>query len=70
MDTKPGPQRPKGRDGALASLNVAIEALDLAKEISCIAPARALFGLVVALLTTIRVRFFRASCNNELQAHV
>jgi len=60
MDAKPGPQRPKGRDGTLSSLNVAIEALDLAKEISCIAPARALFGFAAILLTTIRVCFFRA----------
>jgi len=42
MDTKY--QRPKGREGALTSLNVAIEGLNLAKEISGIPPAKAAFG--------------------------
>jgi len=55
MDTKS--QRPKGRDGALSSLNVVIEALNLAKEISGITPAKAAFGSVGVLLTMIRVRF-------------
>jgi len=50
-------QRPKGRDGFLSALNVAIEALDLAKEISCISPAKAVFGSVIVLLTMIKVRF-------------
>lgn len=54
MDTKT--QRPKGRDGFLSTLNVAIEALTLAKEVSSITPAKAAFGAVSALLTMIRVR--------------
>ena len=55
MDAKT--QRPKGRDGALSTLNVAIEVLTLAKEVSSITPAKAAFGSVSALLTMIRVRF-------------
>lgn len=53
MDTNP--QRQKGRDSTLSSLNVVIEALNLAKEISSITPAKAVFGSVSILLTTIRV---------------
>ena len=48
-------QRPKGRDGILSSLNMAIDALNLAKEVSSITPAKAVFGTVAILLTTIRV---------------
>lgn len=55
MATKSKP--PKGRDGTISSLNVAIEALNLAKEISGIAPAKAAFGSVSALLAMIRVPF-------------
>ena len=51
-------KRPKGRDGALSSLNVAIDSINLAKDIVDIAPARAAFGSVIALLTMIRVCFF------------
>ena len=50
-------QRPKGRNGVLSTLNVTIEALNLAKEISSITPAKAVFGSVSALLTMIKVRF-------------
>ena len=52
-----GPQRPKNRDGTLSSLNGAIEAMNLAKEISVITPAKAVFGSVSFLLTMIRVRY-------------
>jgi hypothetical protein len=62
-------QQPKGRDGALSSLNMAIDAINLAKDIVDIAPAKAAFGSVSALLTMIRVRFF-LFCSDELQAHV
>ena len=48
-------QRPKGRDGVLSSLNVAIEAMNLAKEVSSITPAKAVFGTVSVLLVMIRV---------------
>jgi len=49
-------RRQKRRDDALSLLNVAIEAMNLAKEISSITPAKAVFGSVSALLTMIRVR--------------
>jgi hypothetical protein len=62
------PQRPKGRDGALSSLNVAIDTLNLAKDIIGIAPAKAAFGSVSVLLTMIRVCFF-PFCDDGLQVH-
>ena len=49
-------QQPKGRDGAISSLNAAIEAMNLAKEDSSITPAKAVFGSVSVLLTMIKVR--------------
>ena len=49
-------QQSKGRERAISSLNVAIETLNLAKEVSAITPAKAVFGSVSALLTMIRVR--------------
>ena len=55
MDTKS--KRPKERDGILSSLNVAIEAVNLAKEVSSVTPAKAAFGSVSILLTMIKVRF-------------
>ena len=51
------PQQPKGRDGALSSLNVAIAAVDLAKEDSRITQAKAAFGSVGVLLAIIRAGF-------------
>ena len=66
MDTKS--QRPKDRDGALSSLNAAIEALNLAKEISSIAPAKAVLGSVSVVLTMIRVRF-PLFCNDMFHVH-
>jgi len=57
MDAKS--QRPEGRDGVLSVLNVAIEVLNLVKEVSDITPAKAAFGSVSVLLTMIRVRFPR-----------
>ena len=49
-------QRPKGRDGVVSSLNMAIDGLNLAKELSSVTPAKAVFGSVGILLTMIRVR--------------
>ena len=49
-------QRPSGRDSVLSSLNAAIEVLNLAKEVSSVTPAKAVFGSVSVLLTMIRVR--------------
>ena len=61
-------QQPKGRDSALSLLNVAIDALNLAKEVSSITPAKAAFGTVSILLMMIKVRclFF---CDETFQAH-
>ena len=50
-------QRPNGRDGAVSSLNAAIEVMNLAKEVSSITPAKAVFGSVSVLLTMIKVRY-------------
>jgi len=55
VESKP----PKERGGIPSSLNVAIEAMNLAKEISSITPAKAVFGTVSILLTVIRVRVSR-----------
>jgi len=55
METKP--QRPEGKDGILSALNIAIEAMNLAKEISSITPAKAVFGSVSVLLAMVRVCF-------------
>ena len=64
----PKSQRQKGRDRVLSSLNVAIEALNLAKDAAGIAPAQAAFSSVSALLTMIRVHFL-LSCDDGLQVH-
>ena len=61
-------QRPKGRDGILSSLNMAIDALNLAKELSSITPAKAVFGSVSILLTMIKVRFL-LFCDEMPQVH-
>ena len=50
-------QREIGRDGVISTLNVTIEALNLAKEICSISPAKAAFATVVVLLIAIKVRF-------------
>ena len=55
MDAKS--RQPKGRDNTVSVLNVAIEALNLAKEASSITPAKAVFGTVSIVLTTIKVSF-------------
>jgi len=56
------------RDGVLSTLNVAIEAMNLAKEISSVTPAKAVFGSVSVLLTMIRVRFLPFS-DDTFQVH-
>jgi hypothetical protein len=60
--------RPKGRDGALSTLGVAIDGLNLAKELSGITPAKAVFGSVAILLIMIRVSSFLLY-EGMLQAH-
>ena len=73
MDTDS--QRPEWRDGLFSSLAVAIEALDLLKEISSVTPAKAVFGSVSVLLTMIKVCFLFSSdpsgliCNQDTMAN-
>jgi len=59
-------QRPKGRDGALSSLDGAIQAVDLAKEDSRTIQAKAAFGSVGALLAIIKVGFLLDSVDQPL----
>ena len=61
-------QQPRERNGVLSSLNMAIEGLNLAKELASATPAKAVFGSVAILLTMIRVSFplFR---DEMFQAH-
>ena len=61
-------QRPKGQDGVLSTLNLTIDALSLAKEISSVTPAKAAFGSVSILLTMIRASFL-LSCDEIPQTH-
>ena len=48
-------QEPKERNGVLSSLDAAIDILNLAKELSSVTPAKAVFGSVSVLLTMIKV---------------
>ena len=48
-------QQPKEREGIISALTAAIEAMNLAKEISSITPAKAVFGSVSVILTMIKV---------------
>jgi len=54
------PQRTNHRDVALSLLNAAVEALNLAKEVSSVTPAKAVFGTVSVILKVIRVSFLLA----------
>ena len=51
----PNSRPQKRQDNTLSLLNAAIEALNLAKEVTSATPAKAVFGSVSALLTMIRV---------------
>jgi hypothetical protein len=46
------------REFVLSSLNVAIEASNLAKEFCSITPAKPVFGFLSVILTMIKVGFF------------
>ena len=48
-------QQQNRRENALSLLNVAIEAVNLAKEVTSATPAKAVFGSVGAILSMIRV---------------
>ena len=54
----PGAQRQNRREFVLSSLNVAIEASNLAKEFCSITPAKPVFGSLSVILTTIKVGVF------------
>ena len=54
MDPKSS-KRQKRQENVLTLLNVAIEALNLAKEVSSVTPAKAVFGSASILLTMIKV---------------
>ena len=54
----PDARRQKRRDFALSSLNVTIEASNLAKEFCSITPAKPIFGSFSVILTMIRVDFY------------
>ena len=76
MDAK-GSKQQKRQENALSLLDVAIEALNLAKDICGIPPAQAVFGSVSILLTMIRVRFpppsddlfWTLTCNQDSMAN-
>ena len=53
----PKSQKQKRQDNTLSSLNAAIDAMNLAKEVSGATPAKVVFGTVSIILTMIRVRF-------------
>ena len=55
MSTKS--QRPKRPDAILSSLNAAIDAMNIAKDVLGMTPAKAAFGTVSVILTMIRVGF-------------
>jgi len=55
-------QQPKGREGAISALNAAIEALNRAKEVSSITPAKGTFSSVSVILALIRVSFLLVLC--------
>ena len=54
-------QQHEGRGGVISTLNGFIEILSLAKEVASITPAKAVFGSVSFILTTIRVNRLLAS---------
>ena len=61
----PKSQRPKEREGVLSALDVAVETLNIAKEVSTITPAKAVFGSASVVLTMIKVSlllFFFVDC--------
>jgi len=60
-------QRPSRREGTISLLNVAIEAVNLAKEASSITPAKAAFTSAGVLLTMIKVCFLL--CDEMFEVH-
>ena len=56
MSTMDPNQQQKGRENTISLLNVAIDAMNLAKEATSATPAKAVFGSVSILLMMIKVR--------------
>ena len=56
-------QQPEEREGTVSALNAAIEALNLAKEVASITPAKAVFGSASILLAMIRVDLLLDLCS-------
>jgi hypothetical protein len=54
------------QDVTLSSLNMAIEGMNLAKEVSSMTPAKAVFGSVSIILTVIRVGLLLARLDQPL----
>ena len=54
-------QNPREQEGIVSALDAAIEAMNLAKEISSITPAKAVFGSVSVILTMIKVSILQVS---------
>jgi len=62
----PNPQRPKRRDATLSSLNAAIDAMNIAKDVMGMTPAKAAFASVSVILTMIRVGLLVRPINRKL----
>jgi len=61
--------QPEGSEGPIDPLIAAIsETTNLANKVSCVPPAKIIFGSVTALLTLIRVCFLPL-CYDPLQVH-
>ena len=61
-------QRPKEWEDAVSASNAAVETLDIAKEVSSVTPAKAMFSSVSVVLTMIRVPFW--SLADQLRAAI
>ena len=63
-------RRQQRQENVISSLNVAIEGLDLTKEILSITPAKAVCGSVSVVLTMIRVRFLAVRVDHCRLTHI
>ena len=66
---EPKTQQPKEQEDTVSALNAFIEALNIAKEVSSITPAKAVFGTASILLAMIRVSptpYFASRCWAEM----
>ena len=63
-------QPPKGRDGALSTLDALIQVLTIAKDTCGIPPAQIALGSAVVLLAMIRVRFHPPPPEDKIPTYV